>query len=97
MAVKAFLVTYDYNLAGTQARLAQFARSLCINFDSLQSQGHPKWKEVDLVLPKLQPGWAYYGPTAQELRKCTGKSKATTARPPSKSCSAEERILGFCN
>jgi len=35
--------------------------------------------------------------TAQELRRCTGRSKATAAKPPARSCSAEERILGFCN
>jgi TRAP-type uncharacterized transport system substrate-binding protein len=97
VAVGAYLVTYDFNLGATVAHMGKFARSLCSNFATLQEKGHPKWKEVDLALPKLQPGWAYYGVTAQELRKCTGKSRATAARPPAKACSAEERILGFCN
>jgi len=97
VGVGAYLVTYDFNLGATVAHLSKFARSLCGNFATLQEKGHPKWKEVDLSLPKLQPGWSYYGPTTQELRKCSARVKATTAKPPSKSCSAEERILGFCN
>src|SRR5262245_21524279 len=36
MAVKAYLVTYDYNLPDTRTRLAQFAKSMCQNFDQLQ-------------------------------------------------------------
>ena len=98
IAVGAFLVTYDYNLKGTIDHLAQFARSLCKNFPTLQAQGHPKWREVSLTLPTLAPGWTYYGPTAREIRACAGRqSKLSTpsAKPASK-CSAEERILGLC-
>ncbi|MBI5721240.1 MAG: C4-dicarboxylate ABC transporter substrate-binding protein [Burkholderiales bacterium] len=94
MAVKAFLVTYDYNLAGTQARLAQFARSLCLNFDNLQSQGHPKWKEVSLDMPPLGQGWTYYPATARELGRCAAM------RPPPKPvrvCTTEQKILGLCD
>lgn len=94
MAVKAFLVTYDYNLAGTQFRLAQFARSLCINFDTLQSQGHPKWKEVSLDMPQLGQGWSYFPATTRELSRCA------SLRPPPKpvrACSTEQKILGLCD
>jgi uncharacterized protein len=97
VAVGAFLVTYDYNLSGTIGYLTQFARSLCENFSTLQAQGHPKWREVSLSLPALAPGWSYYGPTAKELRACLGKPRAKTPAKPSQACSAEERILGFCN
>ena len=93
MAVKAFLVTYDYNLAGTQARLAQFARSLCINFDNLQAQGHPKWKEVSLDMPQLGQGWSYFPTTSRELGRCA------SLRPPPKPvrvCTTEQKILGLC-
>lgn len=93
MAVKAFLVTYDYNLAGTQFRLAQFARSLCMNFDSLQSQGHPKWKEVSLEMPPLGQGWSYFTTTQRELGRCA------SMRPPPKParvCTTEQKILGLC-
>ena len=93
IAVKAFLVTYDYNLSSTQGNLARFARSLCQNFEILQSQGHPKWKEVVLAMPDLGRGWSYYGPIAQELKRCT----APQARPqPAKACPTEQKILGLC-
>jgi len=94
MAVKAFLVTYDYNLAGTQYRLSQFARSLCQNFDTLQSQGHPKWKEVALEMPQLGQGWAYYPATARELGRCA--ATRTAAPKPGRTCSTEQKILGLC-
>lgn len=93
MAVKAFLVTYDYNLAGTQGRLAQFARSLCVNFQALQSQGHPKWKEVSLDMPQLGQGWAYYPPTTRELNRC---AQLRPPPKPARACSTEQKILGLC-
>ncbi|HEX9584750.1 MAG TPA: TAXI family TRAP transporter solute-binding subunit [Gammaproteobacteria bacterium] len=94
IAVGAFLVTYDYNLDYTINNLTRFARSLCKNFATLQAKGHPKWREVSLNLPALAPGWIYYPPTAKELRACVDKTKP---KPPARSCSAEERILGLCN
>lgn len=98
ISVGAFLVTYDYNLENTVDHLRRFARSLCNNFSTLQAQGHPKWREVNLSLPTLAPGWTYYPPTTKEIRACHGKPKpkAVPAKP-AKQCSAEERILGFCN
>jgi TRAP transporter TAXI family solute receptor len=93
IAVKAYLVTYDYALGATVASLRKFARSLCQNFGSLQSQGHPKWREVDLTLPPLGRGWIYYPPMAREIQSCTtGKQVAV----PGKACTQQERILGFC-
>lgn len=97
ISVGAFLVTYDFNLGGTVSHLAKFAKSLCQNFPTLQEKGHPKWREVNLRLPDLPPGWTYYAPTTKEIRACAAKSKSRTAAKPSKQCSAEERILGFCN
>jgi len=97
VSVGAFLVTYDFNLSGTVGYLTQFARSLCQNFSTLQAQGHPKWKEVSLDLPTLPPGWTYYPPTERELRACVAKSKQAEPAKRSKPCSAEERILGFCD
>ncbi len=80
LAVKAFLVTYDFDREFTQGTLAKFARSLCKNFGVLQTQGHPKWKEVALALPDLGRGWRYYPPTATVLSRCLAPM---TKWPPS--------------
>jgi len=95
LAVKAFLVTYDYNLAQTKDTLARFARSLCQNFSALKENGHPKWREVQLALPDLGRGWFYYPPTAVEIRRCIAASTKPKS-PPAKACSQQERILGLC-
>jgi TRAP transporter TAXI family solute receptor len=95
IAVKAYLVTYDYNLKSTQGHLAGLARSLCRNFVSLQANGHPKWREVDLSLPALGRGWLYYPPTAKQLRSCPS-AMAASVPARTKSCSQQERLLGLC-
>lgn len=94
ISVGAVLVTYDYNLQGTVEHLTRFARALCQNFSALQAKGHPKWREVDLNLPALNDGWVYYGPTTKEIRACRAGQK--TSAKAVKSCSSEEKILGFC-
>ena len=94
IAVRAFLVTYDYGLGTTVSQLRKFARSLCQNFSNLQTAGHPKWREVDLTLPPLGRGWLYYPPMANEIRKCSAEQQRVAV--PVKACSQEERILGFC-
>ena len=93
LAVKAYLVTYDYALGGTVTRLRQFARSLCQNFGTLQTSGHPKWREVDLTLPELGRGWLYYAPMAREIQSCAAGQRVAV---PVKACSQQERILGLC-
>lgn len=94
IAVKAFLVTYDYTLGTTVSHLRKVARSLCQNFSALQASGHPKWREVDLTLPPLGRGWRYYPPMESEIRKCSAEQQRVAV--PVKACSQEERILGFC-
>jgi len=96
LAVKAFLVTYDFSLKTTEDSLRKFAKSLCQNFATLQEKGHPKWREVELALPDLGRGWLYYPATTNELRACIaarGKAKAVV---PSKACSQQEQVLGLC-
>jgi TRAP transporter TAXI family solute receptor len=90
-SVRAYLVTYDYNLQDTRANLGKFARSLCQNFATLQASGHPKWKEVELAMPDPGAGWTYYPQTAQELQKCIA------AKPkPKPKCTLENTVLGLC-
>lgn len=92
VAVKAFLVTYDYTTAHTMSYMGRFAQSLCENFAALQAQGHPKWKEVQLAMPELGRGWQYYEPIARELKRCT----AAPAAKPRSGCTTEQKILGLC-
>jgi TRAP transporter TAXI family solute receptor len=100
LAVKAYLVTYDFNLGSTRDYLRRLARSLCRNFFVLQSNGHPKWREVNLALPDLGKGWGYYAPTTRELQACIASRPRTAAGgaapPTSASCSQQERVLGLC-
>jgi uncharacterized protein len=99
LAVKAFLVTYDFQQKETESHLRNMARSLCQNFGVLQEKGHPKWREVELALPELGRGWFYYGPTAREIRACIAakpKLEARAKSQPAKPCSQQERILGLC-
>jgi hypothetical protein len=95
LAVKAFLVTYDYNLKHTRDYLARFARSLCENFSLLQEKGHPKWREVELALPSVGQGWIYYSATAAEMRNCLA-GQAAAKLQPAKACSQQQKILGLC-
>jgi uncharacterized protein len=100
IAVKAFLVTYDYNLQQTVGSLTRFAKSLCQNFSLLQEKGHPKWKDVQLSLPALGEGWNYYPPTAKQIRGCGARSSigaSASKQPQFKGvCSPVETVLGLC-
>lgn len=97
VSVGAFLVTYNFVQGSTVEHLTQFARSLCRQFQLLREKGHPKWREVELTLPRLPQGWLYYGPTTRELRACSSQPAAPRAPAAAvTACSAEERILGLC-
>jgi uncharacterized protein len=99
LAVKAFLVTYDYKMNYTIDHLTKFARSLCQNFGRLQAEGHPKWREVQLALPELGRGWLYYPPMARELRSCLANNQrqpAKAAIKASPACTQQEKLLGLC-
>ena len=99
LAVKAFLVTYEFQRKETGTNLRNMARSLCQNFSTLQEKGHPKWREVDLALPELGRGWTYYAPTTRELRACIAAKPRQETRvktPSAKTCPQQERILGLC-
>lgn len=98
LAVKAFLVTYDFQVAATQSHLRKMGRSLCQNFATLQEKGHPKWREVELALPDLGRGWFYYPPTTREIRACLADASraATFKAKPERLCPQQERILGLC-
>ena len=100
LAVKTLLVTYDYNLPQTREALVRFAKSLCENFRTLQSEGHAKWREVSLSLPPLGAGWSYYSATSEQLRRCSVPMSSTTLSQPVKrqrsSCGLQNEVLGLC-
>lgn len=97
IAVKAFLVTYNYTGPETVQYLRQFAQSLCRNFPRLQSEGHPKWKEVALALPALGKGWSYSPATERHLRACIAQGPTAISAPKRANCSQQERVLGLCS
>ena len=98
LAVRAYLVTYDYRTAHTTGNLARFARALCEQHPTLQAQGHPKWREVSMQLPPLGEGWRYLPATERALRNCRpgAAAPASTPGPSSARCSQQERVLGLC-
>jgi TRAP transporter TAXI family solute receptor len=95
IAVKAFLVTYDYTNPETRRYLGRFASALCRNFPRLQAEGHPKWNEVSLALPPPGKGWSYFSPTEAQLRACLNTASVPTT-PKRANCSQQARILGLC-
>ena len=78
LPVKAYLVTYDFK-----------PRS-----HTLQADGHPKWREVELSMPELGRGWLYYRTTANEIRNCMA-AKAAPPKPR-RTCSQQDRVLALC-
>ena len=99
LAVKAFLVTYDFQLKDTEKHLRKLMYSLCQNFSTLQDKGHSKWREVSFALPDLGRGWYYYGPTAREIRSCAAepaKAAVPVKLPANKTCTQQAMILGLC-
>jgi TRAP-type uncharacterized transport system substrate-binding protein len=99
LTVKAFLVTYDYNLKDTKRNLSLFAEALCLNFKNLQNEGHAKWKQVEISLPPLGRGWSYYPPMERELRYCKAQQPAARPAPASRQavpCTQNQKVLGLC-
>ncbi len=102
LSVKAYLVTYEYGRQSTIGSLGRFADSLCTNFDKLQANGHPKWKQVRLELPALGQGWRYFSPMEKRLRACLarraalGASASAAPQPRARACTEQELVLGIC-
>lgn len=90
LAVKAYLITYNYPQKFNQDYLRSFARSLGKNLSGLENHTdtHPKWKEVFHRLESLPGGWEYYEPTYSELSKYF---------PVDETCSRERWLLGICS
>jgi len=100
IAVKAFLITQKYRNSWTKKRIKNFTRSLCKNFDILQSKGHPKWKEVKLEYSKLPGGWEYSDDVKEAFQTADCNLQTGTSPQPliinRTTCSMTEQILGLC-
>ena len=61
VAVKAVLMTYEYNAHGNRyhrnscSGVSELSHLILTKLDTLKAEGHPKWKTVDLTA--LPPGW----------------------------------------
>jgi uncharacterized protein len=69
IAVKAVLVSYDFRGVNCD-NVGKFAKTLQDNLEWLRTNGHPKWKSVDLNAPLK--GWEQYD--------CVKKALQTTQR-----------------
>ncbi len=100
LTTKALLVTYDFQSPKPKGLLTNFARSLCIHFKELKTEGHAKWQEVKMSLPPLGKGWSYYGPTQGELLRCESTRFSPVAlepaAPSTAACSQNQKVLGLC-
>jgi hypothetical protein len=67
--VKAVLISYDFR-GNNCENVGKFARALHDNLEWLKTNGHPKWKSVDLNSPVK--GWEQYD--------CVKKSIPTSQR-----------------
>lgn len=93
LAARIYLVAYGHRRGEDDAQLVRFARAWCQNLPRLKAEGHPKWREIELALPDLKPGWHYSKPAARELARCAGGVPAPLSAD---TCSQQERVLGLC-
>lgn len=85
VAVKAVLMTYEYNPrrntynAQSCDAVAEVSHQIVSRFSDLQENGHPKWKQVDLNA--IPPGW--------QIGDCVNKGLAGSYQS---SCTAQQAI-----
>lgn len=75
----------------SDAALGRLAGSWCKNLPKLAADGPPQWRELQVSLPELLPGWRYARSAQRELRACID---GTT--PERDECTDENRTLGLC-
>lgn len=101
IAVKAVLMTYDYNAAGNRYHRASckgvsdLSALILRRIDALRTEGHPKWQTVDLT--DIPPGWEVgacvnMGLDPGYALQCPGLA-ATAASPESAANAAYRRNI----
>jgi TRAP transporter TAXI family solute receptor len=82
VAVKAVLISFDFRRRDCEV-IGQFAQTVSANLPWLVTNGHPKWKSVDLNTPLK--GWEQYDCVAKYLRKpgqpASAASKSSGGNP----------------
>lgn len=100
VAVKAILMTYDYDMRGNAyhqaacTAVSDLSSLILTNLDELKASGHPKWKEVDLTA--IPPGWdigacVNRGISADYRPNCTAPIAATPQETPESDANAAYR------
>jgi TRAP-type uncharacterized transport system substrate-binding protein len=81
LATMTFLVGAEGTSTDALARFDLFADSFCRNLDRLRSQGHPKWREVQLGFD-IDTGWPYSPRAKKVFQACLADAKPPVARAP---------------
>ena len=101
ISVSAFLITQVYQKPKTKHSIYQFTETLCREFQKLQRQGHPKWREVQLGLGTLPRDWSYSDDALRAFASPTCLSKISSrdrrTNKISKKCTEKNKILGVCS
>ena len=80
VAAKAVLVSFDFRRKDCDV-VGRLAQQVSTRLETLQKNGHPKWKAVDLNYPLR--GWDQYDCVRKYLGKAPAATSASSARPGS--------------
>ncbi|AOY60423.1 MULTISPECIES: TAXI family TRAP transporter solute-binding subunit [Desulfococcus] len=78
VAVKAVLVSYDFRQSNCES-VGRFGRILADNMEWLKTNGHPKWRSVDLDYPLK--GWEQYDCVRKRLQSVMKTTPPESAEP----------------
>lgn len=92
LSLKSYLVAYGIHDGETDTQLARLMRAWCQNLPRMSAEGHPKWREVEIVRPDGIPGWNHARSAARELAACPTGNAAALPAP----CTQQQRVLGLC-
>jgi TRAP-type uncharacterized transport system substrate-binding protein len=81
LATMTFLVGSEGTSTEAVERFNLFADSFCRNLDRLRSQGHPKWREVQVGFD-IDAGWPYSPRAKNVFQACLAEAKPPLARAP---------------
>jgi TRAP-type uncharacterized transport system substrate-binding protein len=80
LATMTFLVGAEGTSTDALERFDLFTRSFCRDLDRLRSQGHPKWREVQVGLD-IDTGWPYSLRAKRVFQACLAEAMAPAPSP----------------